>query len=396
MAYLNDYYAQVRVDYDPYTNELEYDHKSIYNDYLIIRNGSIALYSNENVSEEYINYVAEHVISEYFENNTTRSNQTITYVRYKDIAYMGIVSHPMGTPKFAVVVVSNATEYIQDMTGSVPFYATLAFLSILVLGNVIIWLWSSTTVSKLKVLQEKIDDMIKTDYQSDVRIDAAEEITSLANAIDNMRNQIKENERTKKEMVQNMGHDLKTPIAVIKSYAEAILDGIEDTDAAQLIIKQADILNKKVLQIMEYNKLGYIKSDQKLEDVSMREVLTSIVNNYKYITHAEITLNIDSDWVHPMIKENLYVAISNIMDNAVRYVQSKIIIQLQNKKLTIYNDGEQIDPEFLPRMFKAYEKGSKGQFGLGLAIVKQTLGMFGLSIRCDNKPNGVEFTIEQL
>lgn len=396
MAYLNDYYSQVRVDYDPYTNSLEYDHKSIYNDYLIIRNGELTLYSNENINQEYLDYVTSIINEVYFKNNATRTNETIPYTRYKDIAFMGIVSHPMGTSKFAVIVISNTTDYIQDMTGRVPFYATLAFLSILVLGNIIIWLWSSTTVAQLKELQLAIDDMVKNDYQRDIEIEGADEIKSLAQTIDNMRTQIKDNERTKKEMVQNMGHDLKTPIAVIKSYAEAILDGIEDTDSAKLIIKQADMLNKKVLQIIEYNKLGYIKNDQAFENVSMKEVITSVVNNYKYITHADINIEVISDWVHPMLKENFYVALSNIVDNAVRYVQTRIDIKLQNKKLTIFNDGEQIDKDFLPRMFKAYEKGSKGQFGLGLAIVKQTLDMFGLTVTAVNKPNGVEFIIEQL
>lgn len=396
MVYLKDYFNQVYVDYDPYTNDLEFDHQSIYNDYIIIRNGEISLSSQENINPDLIDYVSEVIISTYFTNNTTRALQEISYIRYKDIAYLGIVSHPMGTPKFAVIVVSNASEYIQDMTGRVPFYATLAFLSILVLGNVIIWLWSSTTVAKLKHLQSLIDDMIRSDYQNEMKMEGAEEIVSLSEAVDNMRRQIKENERIKKEMVQNMGHDLKTPIAVIKSYAEAILDGVEDIDSAKLIIKQADMLNKKVLQIIEYNKLGYIKNDQAFENVSIKEVLTSVVNNYKYITHAEIILNVEQDWVHPMIKENFYVAVSNIVDNAVRYVKSRIVIEIKNKKLTIFNDGEQIEPDFLPRIFKAYEKGSKGQFGLGLAIVKQTLDMFGLTIRAINKPNGVEFIIEQL
>jgi len=49
----------------------------------------------------------------------------------------------------------------------------------------------------------------------------------------------------------------------------------------------------------------------------------------------------------------------------------------------------------LPRIFKAYEKGSKGQFGLGLAIVKETMDRFGLKVSVVNHANGVLFTIEQ-
>ena len=66
---------------------------------------------------------------------------------------------------------------------------------------------------------------------------------------------LKNNEDTKKEMIQNLGHDLKTPIAVIRSYAEAIQDGIEGVESTDLIIKQSDLLNKKVKQIIEYSKI---------------------------------------------------------------------------------------------------------------------------------------------
>src|SRR5690606_11081953 len=222
----------------------------------------------------------------------------------------------------------------------------------------------------------------------------AEEISSLARAIDNMRIEIKNNEDTKKEMIQNLGHDLKTPIAVIKSYAEAILDGIESTDAAELIIKQADVLNNKVKQIIEYTKIGYIELDGNYEDVSMKEVINQVVNHYKYLTEAKFIVDIEADWQHKMVRENFYIVVSNIVDNAIRYVKSKIVIQLKPKKLTIWNDGEQISEELLPKIFKAYEKGNKGQFGLGLAIVKETLDRFKLNVTVTNHKDGVLFTIE--
>ena len=82
--------------------------------------------------------------------------------------------------------------------------------------------------------------MIKEDYQETIDIEAAYEIKSLAKAIDNMRNEIRNNEQTKREMMQNLGHDLKTPIAVIRSYAEAILDGVEEKESLNVIIEQSD------------------------------------------------------------------------------------------------------------------------------------------------------------
>ena len=395
MLYLTSYYKSVEEVHNPSSQTFNYDDSLIYNDHFVIKDGVVVSSSTDYISIEDLNMVIDIILRDYFKPSDLFTLRNITYTRLGKIAYMGKVVDPVMNPKYAIIVISNASEYISDMTGNVPFYATLAFLNILVLGNVIIWLWSGSAVKKIKILQDVVDQMIKDDYETKVVVEGgSEEIRGLADAIDNMRQEIKNNEDTKKEMIQNLGHDLKTPIAVIKSYAEAILDGIEDKESASLIVKQSDVLNKKVKQIIEYSKIGYMDLNGPLEEVSFKEIIMQVVNHYKYITDANFILDLETDWKHQMIKENVYVAISNIIDNAVRYVKSKIVIQLKNKKLTIFNDGEHIEPSVLPKIFKAYEKGSKGQFGLGLAIVKETMDRFGLKVDVTNHANGVLFTIE--
>ncbi|WP_025725003.1 sensor histidine kinase [Acholeplasma granularum] len=393
--YLQNFFSELIDRYDANPTTFEYDNQTLYNDYFIIEDGVRTKYTRYNISEEDFNIVVNQIISEYFEQINERNFINVPYTISGKIAYMGRVIKPIGKPRYAVFVVSNSDEFIENMTGNIPFYATISFLNILVLGNIIIWLWSSSTVNKLKDLQDAVNKMIEDDYQTEVKIeDAAEEISSLSYTINKMRIEIKNNEDTKKEMIQNLGHDLKTPIAVIRSYAEAIQDGIEDVTSTDLIIKQADILNNKVKQIIEYSKIGYIENDRNFEDVSFKEVVTQVVNHYKYITDRQFILDIETDWIHLMDKEGCYIAVSNIVDNAVRYAKTKIVIQLSTKKLTIFNDGEAIETNVLPKIFKAYEKGSKGQFGLGLAIVKETMDRFGLRVSVANHANGVLFTIE--
>lgn len=394
-AFLTNYFEEVKGSYQPNSNTFNFDNETVYNDYFVIKEGEVFAYSYNNIPEQELNLLMNKMMQENFKPGQPFDIKNIPYTRMDNISYMGQIVNPIGQPKYGIFVMSNTQQFITDMTGNIPFYTTIAFLNILVLGNVIIWLWSSHTVGKLKELQEQVDQMVYDDYQTEVNIDnAAEEIVSLSKTIDNMRAEIKSYEETKKEMIQNLGHDLKTPIAVIKSYAEAILDGIEDKEAAALIIKQSDVLTKKVRQIIEYRKIGYIDAEDQFELVSFKEIIHQVVNHYKYITDKKIILDIDDDWQHVMVKDACYVAISNIVDNAVRYVKTKIMIQLKNKKLTIFNDGEPIEENVLPKIFKAYEKGSKGQFGLGLAIVKETMDRFGLKVSVQNHANGVLFTIE--
>ncbi|PKK96935.1 MAG: sensor histidine kinase, partial [Tenericutes bacterium HGW-Tenericutes-3] len=74
----------------------------------------------------------------------------------------------------------------------------------------------------------------------------------------------------------------------------------------------------------------------------------------------------------------------------------KIVITLKQKKLTFFNDGEPISQKFVDRLFRPYEKGSKGQFGLGMSIVQKTCTHFNLKLKVENVNQGVMFTIEPL
>lgn len=393
--YLDSYYNEILRLYEENPMGFSYESLTKYNDFFIIVDDQVVHYSKNNVTLQEFNQISNLMLREHFKGQETYTNRTLRYTIDGNIAYMGRIKRPLNGTKYGVFVVSNVTEFVEDMTGNIPFYTTLAFLNILVLGNIIIWLWSTSTVGKLKDLQSSVKQMIEDDYQSEVKVDSsAEEIASLAETINNMRIEIKNNEDTKKEMIQNLGHDLKTPIAVIRSYAEAIQDGIEGVKSTDLIIKQSDLLNKKVKQIIEYSKIGYIDNHNTYEKTSFKTIVEQVVNNYKYITNLRFIIDIETDWIHLMDPEGAHIAISNIVDNAVRYAQTKIVIQITEKKLTIFNDGEHIEENVLPKIFKAYEKGSKGQFGLGLAIVKETMDRFGLKVSVINHANGVLFTIE--
>ena len=83
------------------------------------------------------------------------------------------------------------------------------------------------------------------------------------------------------------------------------------------------------------------------------------------------------------------------MENAKRYAKSLIKITLKDGVLKIYNDGDHIDEKFVNGIFRAYEKGSKGQFGLGMSIVQKTLDFFNYEISVENKEVGCEFTINK-
>lgn len=283
--------------------------------------------------------------------------------------------------------------YPRTMAKNVSGEIILIFFLFTITSLCVIYLWSTAFVSRIRKIQNHIINLPKNKYKVEYKDNSLDEIGELSRSIEDMRIEIGNNEETKREMLQNISHDFKTPIAVIKSYAEAQLDGMADEDASKIIISQTDILKKKVNRLLQYNSLEYLEKNKEFEDVNMNELISEVVTNYKYLTNIDIELDLSKDIYFKGYKENFYTVIDNILDNAKRYAKTKIKIVLRDNRLRIYNDGEHIDEQFLNSVFKPYEKGSKGEFGLGMSIVKKTLDFFNYNLKVVNEDIGVSFII---
>ncbi len=295
------------------------------------------------------------------------------------------------TNNFIIILVNDtySNNFIKRVVLNIIIVITVALIILAVFMS----FWVSRLVKRIKKLQDHITSMNKDKYEIEYLDNGDDEIRELSESIENMRLEIKDSETTKREMLQNVSHDFKTPIAVIKNYAEAIVDGVVDKSEANLIIKQADILKSKVNQLLQYNRLEYLNKDLPFENVDLADVCKEVVNNHKYNSNIEFSLNL-SPCIFLGYRENFITVIDNIVDNALRYAKKIIKIETKKDKVTIYNDGEPIEEKFINTNFKPYEKGSKGEFGLGMSIVQKTLDFFELKLKIYNEDfGGVSFII---
>ncbi|MGB0203092.1 MAG: sensor histidine kinase [Acholeplasmataceae bacterium] len=295
-----------------------------------------------------------------------------------------------------LIVAFTDSTYLENLGTSFNVILRISFISIVLLGNTTILVWSRIILDRIRKLQGEVTKLSANNYHEPIEVVGEDEISELARRIENMRKEIESNEKTKQEMIQNISHDFKTPIAVIQSYAEAIGDGVADIDDTAIITKQADILNHKVKQLIELTKLEHNVTEQARHDISIREVIQHIYDQQKFRRDdVQFILDLDHSTYYG-VYDYFFSAFSNIVDNMLRYATSKISITLKNQTLTFENDGEHIEESMIQTLFKPYEKGPKGQFGLGLSIVKKTMDLFQLSIEVYNKKDGVGFTIKPL
>lgn len=295
------------------------------------------------------------------------------------------------------VAIANKS-YFNKIRGSFMVSVISLFLLAFLLIALIVFVWSSIVVKKIEKLKTKIDNIDNDNFDHKINFRTDDEIKSLALSIEDMRMNLKMQEEYKNNMYQNISHDFKTPLTVIKSYVEAVEDGVEDEkDALKVIIEQTEKLEKKVYSLLYLNKLDYLKDrnvDKKsLIDIS--EVINASVEKFKY-QRKDVTIrtSIDDSKFNGTF-ELWETIIDNILNNFIRYAKKEIKITVKNNKLTLFNDGPAIDENLVNDIFNPFKKGIKGQFGLGLSIVKKTLNLLNYDISIENSKKGVSFIIKK-
>jgi two-component system sensor histidine kinase CssS len=254
----------------------------------------------------------------------------------------------------------------------------------------------------LKELENYTKRIANKDWNNSIEIKSDDEIGSLAKCMNSMQKELKHAEENEKMFLQSISHDLKTPVMVIMSHAEAIIDGVyidSVEKTAEIIKDEAISLEKKIRQMLYLNTLDYVlENNIENQGIDLNSVL------YKMLDRFEVfNFDIKLEWCEDNVivfgnEEKIKISIENILDNALRYAKDKIILSLKKEDdfavLEIYNDGSNIENKSIERIFDNLYKDKTGNFGLGLAISKKIIDFYGGEIKAVNREVGVSFIIK--
>ena len=289
-------------------------------------------------------------------------------------------------------------SYIEKMKKSILIIIIKVVGMSLIMISAFIITWSNNLVNRIKKIKNKVDNITNDNYSHKTDTKYQDELYTLDRAVYDMHNYLKEQDEYKNQMYQNISHDFKTPITVMKSYIEAEEDGIEKPETVKEVLKeQLNKLEIKVHSLLYLNKLNYLSEKKDIlngtYDVSI--AITSAAKKFKASRpDVEFVLDIDKkNTIYRGSADMWEAIIDNILNNFMRYAKKKVKVTVKNKKIILFNDGENIDDNVLNNIFTPYEKGLKGVFGLGLSIVKKTLHLLNYDITIENVKNGVKFII---
>ena len=299
-----------------------------------------------------------------------------------------------GNDNFSLVsILSN--DYVEEFKAALTqsVINVVIFVSI---GLFIFFLiWVASLISPLKTIRN-YTDKIKHGEKTELDLDRNDEIGEVGEAIVEMNEELSKQQSIREEMVQNISHDLKTPIAIIKSYSESIKDGIYPYDTLEksvdVILDNANRLEKKAYNLNTFNKLGYLVDSDK--EVMMAPIIEKVILDTNSIrSDINVQTELDNKVYFHGEEEPWRIVVENLLDNSLRYAKSLVKIKLSKNMLEVFNDGDLMSKERITKLFKPYEKGTKGNFGLGLSIIKRVCDTYGYNVLGENMDNGVIFRV---
>ena len=233
-------------------------------------------------------------------------------------------------------------------------------------------------------------------------------------------NQEQANKETKlrRELTQNIAHELKTPVASILGYTETILDHPDmDSDTQRQFIErtqsQAHRLTTLLQDLSTLNRMDYAADMITIERVDVSRIVGEIIQETALAAggkHMTIVNYLPQDIIVNGNHSLIYSIFRNLMDNAINYAGEGTTVEINGQEaheqwhFTFADNGMGIDDKHLTRIFERFYRVDKGRSrslggtGLGLAIVKNAVVLHGGTIKAQSPAGGglrFEFSLKK-
>lgn len=214
-------------------------------------------------------------------------------------------------------------------------------------------------------------------------------------------------EDKRQQFVSAASHDLKTPLALIGGYAEAIAQDISPEENARYLTaieQETDRMNGLVREMLDYTRLDRTDELKNRKTLNLTALVRDMLTEYAPLFEKRRLITDIADGVRIRGDETLlWRAVGCLLENAAKYSpeNGRVSVRLTNSRnhlLTVENDCEPIPEDELPRLFEMFYRGDKardraGGHGLGLAILQKILALHGLTCKAENIKGGVRFIV---
>ncbi|MBR4004772.1 MAG: HAMP domain-containing histidine kinase [Treponema sp.] len=290
---------------------------------------------------------------------------------------------------------------------TLPFFIGVLVFELFCITLIIIL--SKTISSSITLLQQNTqkiaDGALDTKLEQPKHSVKSNEITSLTESLERMRVSLKDEQERRNKFIMGISHDLRTPVALIKGYSEAITDGVvgdmdEIKKSLGIVETKADQLESMINDLINYVKLNNADWLQTLEPISLKPLLENFASSSKstaevYKRNIVIEIDVDENLKVPMDKNLVNRVLENLFSNALRYTRDgdSITISCIQKKdsvvVSVTDTGIGMEEKDLQRIFDLFYRATNSRreqgMGIGLSVVKTVIDAHGWKIGVESE-----------
>lgn len=330
-----------------------------------------------------------------------------------------------------IIITMSSLQPVGEAIDIMKEFYLYGFIIIIFIVIILSFIYSKMISKPMIKLNNTAIKMADLDFDTVCDVKSNDEIGSLSNSLNslsyNLKNTLdelnsanekliediekeKELENMRKEFISSASHELKTPLGIIKGFAEGIKDGIyEDKKEYYLdvILDEIEKMNELVLDLLDLSKLESKSYKLNKEEFDINRLVNYTIDKFR-IHLEEKDINIifnktDENIIVYADKRRIDQVIINLFSNAVRHTERNGIINInincdnEETYIGIENSGNNIPKEEIIKIWDRFYRAEKsrdkksGGTGLGLAIVKNILELHQSKYGVKNTKNGVLF-----
>ena len=270
-------------------------------------------------------------------------------------------------------------------------------LILLVLDLLFAMLFSRWFTRPVQQLSSGAKEIAAGNYDIQLPVVHHDEIGQLAEDFNHMAAEVKRSAQLEKDILANVSHDLRTPLTLIKGYAETVrdltgTDAEKRTEQCNIIVDETDRLSALVNSVMELSKVQSGAEKPNLIDFDMGELCVEVAGRYDALCdHNHWHLELQADEAAPVRADPAMMerVLHNLLGNAFHHIGAdgqvmlRVLPQADGCRVEIEDHGPGIPPEDLPyifdRYYRARQDSGKVGTGLGLSITKAILQQHGFA-----------------
>lgn len=296
--------------------------------------------------------------------------------------------------------VDNGYVYLFSMLSSTNKYDSVInnqifyFVLLILFMAFIVCMFLSRAISyPIVEITNKAKSVAKGNYNVKFNKNGVSEIDDLADTLNYLESEVSKTDQYRRDLMANVSHDLKTPLTMIKAYAEMVRDISYKDDKKReehlnVIIDEADRLNLLVGDILTLSKIQASADSLEITSFDLKKEIEGILNKYSIVKETEnyiFEVNMPDKIMVNADKNKINQVIYNLVNNAINYtgddnlVKINVIEEKKDYLVQIIDTGKGIDSNELDHIWDKYYKNEKNHkrskvgSGIGLSIVKGIL-----------------------